>query len=312
MDQIKLLHNKGVLAINMPGMPPEEKTIIVLGVARGGTSMVAGALHHLSVSMGERLSPVYEDVLLSEAVEQSRVTDMVSIIAHNNATHRVWGWKRPSAIRHVGAWHGKFRNPFYVVVFRDVFAIANRNRISMFSDVVANMQDATQQFRLILNFIAGLQEPALLVSYEKAMTGPEHFVHALRDFVGVGDKSAINAAIGFIKPDSEIYLRASRITSAIGSLDKAQGNRISGWAMYSQAPKQVAKLLIKINDDREFVVLADHFRQDLLSKSIHPTGNCGFVLTLPAENVLRPGDTVSTRVVGDIKDLRNSPVRISN
>jgi hypothetical protein len=310
MEHIELLYNKGVLAINMPDVSPEAKTVIVLGVARGGTSMVAGALHHLGVSMGEKLSAVYEDLVLSGAVEQDRIEDIASIIAHRNAAHSIWGWKRPSAIKHAEAWHGKFRNPFYVVVFRDLFAIANRNRISMLSDVVVNMRDANRQFKLILDFIAGLKEPMLLVSYEKAMIDPQYFVSNLRDFVGTGDEASIGAAVGFIEPNPVVYLKGSRITDAKGSLDEARGNRISGWAMYPKAPKRLAKVLIKINDDREFVVVADHFRQDLLDKGIHPTGKCGFVLTLPAEGVLRPGDAVSIHVDGDNKDLKNSPAKV--
>lgn len=310
MDQIKLLHNKGVLAINMPDALPEEKTVIVLGAARGGTSMVAGALHHLGVWMGENIAPVYEDVALSEAVEQGRIEDIDSIIAHHNEAHSIWGWKRPSAVKHADTWHGKFRNPFYVVVFRDLFAIANRNRISMLSDVVANMRDATQHFESILDFITKLKEPTLLVSYEKAMIDPQHFVNNLRDFVGIGDETAIDAAVGFIEPNPEVYLKASRITNSKGVVDRVGSDKISGWAMYSQAPKRLAKVLIKINDDREYVVVADHFRQDLLDKGIHPTGKCGFLLTLAAEDILRTGDTVSMRVVGDIKDLKNSPATV--
>jgi hypothetical protein len=311
VDQIKLLYNKGIFSINMSNPSPVEKTVIVLGVARGGTSMVAGALHYLGVPMGEKLSAVYEDIALSTAVEQGRTKDIASIIVHRDSIHSTWGWKRPSAIKHLRNWHGKFRNPFYVVIFRDLFAIANRNRISMRSDVITSMRDSIRQFDLILDFIARFQEPTLFVSYEKAMVEPKHFVCNLRDFVEVGNEAAIDAAVEFVKPNPELYLRSSRITQTKGVLDKARGNRISGWAMYSQTPKRVARLLIKVNDDKEFAILADHFRQDLLDKGIHPTGKCGFVLTLSAEDILRPGDIVSMRVIDDIKDLKNSPVRVT-
>jgi SAM-dependent methyltransferase len=76
-------------------------------------------------------------------------------------------------------------------------------------------------------------------------------------------------------------------------LDKAEGRRISGWAMYPQFPHQKIKLLIKINSKKEFVVNADLFRQDLLAKGIHPTGHCGFGLTLQEEDILHTGDSVS-------------------
>lgn len=311
MDQTDLLYNKGILAINTPNISLQQKTVIVLGVARGGTSMVAGALHHLGVSMGEKLSTVYEDVALSEAIEQHRMEDITSLIAHKNERYELWGWKRPSAINYILAWEGRFRHPYYIVVFRDLFAIANRNRISMLSDVTDSMRHAVRQFNLILDFVEKAKEPTLLVSYEKAMDDPRYFIHTLSNFVGLDDKNAIDRAIAFIEPNPEAYLKASRITGTKGVVDTAEGNRIAGWAMYPQMPQKVAEVRIRINNDREFLVIADRFRPDLLNKQIHPTGNCGFLLTLSAENSLRPGDVVSMRVVGDIKDLGKSPVTIS-
>lgn len=306
MDQTDLLHNKGVLAINIPIASPEEKTVIVLGAARGGTSMVAGALHRLGVFMGEGLSEVYEDVALSQAVEQNRIGDIISLIARNNEAHSLWGWKRPSAIKHVSVWEGKLRNPHYIVVFRDLFAIANRNRISMLSNVTDSMRDAARQFNLILDFVGQVKEPILLVSYEKAMDDPQHFVHALNNFVGLNGRSPIDDAIAFIKRNPENYLKMSRITNAIGAVDIAEGNRIGGWAMYPQSPQRVAEVRIQINNDREFIVPATHFRKDLLEKGVHPTGHCGFLVVLATEDTLQSNDVVRIRVIGDITDLRRS------
>lgn len=81
-------------------------------------------------------------------------------------------------------------------------------------------------------------------------------------------------------------------------LDRAQGNTISGWAMYLATPQREMKLLIKVKD-KDFFVVADGFRPDLLKKGIHPTGNCGFTLKLSAEDALSPNDTVYVLAVGD-------------
>ncbi|CAE6518399.1 conserved hypothetical protein [Nitrosomonas nitrosa] len=307
---MKVMTSEDIFAINMPDISHQEKTVIVLGVARGGTSMVAGALHHLGIPMGENLSTVYEDVALSKAIEQNCVEDIASIITDRNATLLVWGWKRPSAIKHVGAWLGKFRNPYYVVVFRDLFSIANRNRISMLSDVVSNMRDANMQYELLLNFITGLSSPILLISYEKAMANPLNFVCNLRDLLGINAEVAIDTAINFIKPNPEDYLKASRITDATGIVELVDSKIISGWAMHTQDKNRPAKVIIRINNEFEFSVIANFFRQDLLDKGIHPTGKCGFMLTIPTENSLHPNDIVTVRVVGDIKDLKNSPAKV--
>lgn len=310
MEQIELLYNKGVFAINEQDSAPEQRTIIVLGAARGGTSMVAGALHHLGVPMGEGLSAVYEDVALSSAIEENREGDVDALIAARNAMHPVWGWKRPSAISHRSAWEGKFLNPRFVVVFRDPFAIANRNRISMLSDVVANMRAALGHLESMIGFLEVTSEPILLVSYEKAMADPEHFVEQLRKFVGLSEDVPIDAAVRFIQPNPEAYLRGSRITNAKGVLDRAEGRRIAGWAMLVQAPNLVAKIRICINDEREYVLPANIYRKDVQEKGLHPTGRCGFLLELPADQPLVAGDVVSARVEGDIRDLVRSPLVI--
>lgn len=93
------------------------------------------------------------------------------------------------------------------------------------------------------------------------------------------------------------HLRPIRVDKRF-VLDKAQGNTISGWAMYSATPHRKMQLLIKVKD-KEFFVVADRFRSDLLQKGIHPTGNCGFLLKLPAEDILFPSETVYVLAVGD-------------
>ncbi|MDQ3797346.1 MAG: hypothetical protein M3294_07255, partial [Pseudomonadota bacterium] len=69
-DPLDALINLGFHELR-PSTGPVEKTVIVLGVARGGTSMVAGALSKLGVYMGDAITGVvFEDLTLSRAVER--------------------------------------------------------------------------------------------------------------------------------------------------------------------------------------------------------------------------------------------------
>lgn len=77
------------------------------------------------------------------------------------------------------------------------------------------------------------------------------------------------------------------------ALDIANGNKISGWAMYTSKPHQPVKLLIRVNHSKDFIVPAHLYREDLLTKSIHPTGKCGFMVMLSEKDFLIPGDNVS-------------------
>jgi len=300
------LYNRGCWVMR-PARDVEEKTLVVLGAARGGTSMIAGALHRLGVPMAERTGVVYEDVPLSEAVEKGDLEALERLIAERNARHPVWGWKRPSSLRFRERWIGRFRNPHYVAVFRDLFAIANRNRLSMQSEVLQNMRHSQEHFGLLLDFLQADAAPVLLVSYEKAMAHPEHFVGALREFVGTGDAAQVQAALRSIEADSATYLKTSRIAGALGVLDKIQADRVAGWALFRDAPHKPVQVKITVNGEREYTVTANRLRPDLKTKGLHPTGERGFALRLAGAERLRPGDEVAARVVGDIVDLRNSP-----
>ena len=61
------------------------RTIIVLGLARGGTSLVAGALESLGVFMGDgSCPPVFEDLRIGEAIAQGRFSAVDGIIEDYN------------------------------------------------------------------------------------------------------------------------------------------------------------------------------------------------------------------------------------
>ncbi|GAB6142402.1 hypothetical protein JCM14076_31310 [Methylosoma difficile] len=306
-DATKVLENKGVLVINPFESLPSERTVIVLGAARGGTSMVAGVLHQLGVSMGDKLSSVYEDLELSEAIEANNQGRIAAVIKKRDDVQKIWGWKRPTSAKYIDNWRGKFRNPMFVVVFRDIFAIANRNRISVLGEVLSDMRNILKHFGFILDFLESDNSPTLFVSYEKAMDDPAYFVNKISNFVGLGDEESIRKAIDFVEPNPITYLKSSRITETNGIVDKITVDRIYGWAIYKKRPNKPVKLIITINNNRVYEVIADQLRIGLKNKGIHSTGRCGFDLKLIGNQVLKPGDLVSVRADGDISDIRNSP-----
>jgi len=301
------LDNTGFLRINWPGPPPAERTLIVLGVARSGTTMVSGALHHLGIDMGMGGKPntVYEDVALSEAVEGKDTNRLKSLIAQKNAERKVWGWKRPSAYEHIERVKRQFRNPEFLVIFRDVFAIANRNRISVRSDLLANMAHTVEQYRQLMAIISKSNERMALISYEKAMLNPGRFVGQLAAYAGVSDQKHIRAARRFVRETPADYLMTSRTWGGYGFLDRAEASFVSGWAMMRGTTEPVS-IDVWINDQHAGTVLANQYRKDLAQKA-HPTGECGFRLVLPDDRRLKEGDVVRVRIKGEVKDINNSP-----
>ena len=109
--------SRGMLCRNYPPLYTEshQRTVIVLGVPRGGTSMVAKILSVLGVFMGDKLGATYEDPDFFRVMQrfgnmppwrrkwhflQRRkvLSDIQSLVAQRNVDHEVWGWKFPGVI----------------------------------------------------------------------------------------------------------------------------------------------------------------------------------------------------------------------
>lgn len=281
--------------------------MIVLGSARGGTTMVAAVLQALGVFMGEKLGPVLEDVALSKAVESRDSESIGKIATQRNAEHAVWGWKRPSALEYSDAWKGQFRNPYFIAIFRDPFAIANRNRISMLSDVFPDMERSVQYFGHLVAFLRKQNAPLLLCSYEKAIAAPEKFVRAVDDFLGLNSAQAWAAAASRINVASREYLETSRITNSLGHLDTATERYCSGWAFYPKQPARPAMVQISVNGELMATVPAQLPRPDVKQSGAHPTGNCGFRFEWSPGALPQIGDRVEARAEGDTSFLNGSP-----
>lgn len=185
------LINTGVLQLNKTTIQEQEKTVIVLGAARGGTTMVASVLNALGVYMGKETGTLIEDVEIISAVRTGNSVLMKELVDNRNANYPIWGWKRPSAIRYYPFWKDSFRNPYIIAIFRDPFAIANRNRISMLADIHKNMKNSIHDLNLMVSIIKDTNAPVLLCSYEKVLLSPEDFVHSVDNFLDLNSPKQI-------------------------------------------------------------------------------------------------------------------------
>lgn len=309
MNDADLLVNRGLLPLNLPEEPPPQRTAVVIGVARGGTTMAASVLQALGVYMGDRLGPVLEDLTLSKAVESKDTRAVDAIVAERNERFDVWGWKRPAAFRYAPVWQPRLRNPYLIVVYRDPFAIANRNRISMLQECLHGIKDATRQLEQLNGFVQEARVPTLLCSYEKAMTRPEDFVSGVTAFLGLEGEGRHKAAVAAIGANRR-YLRSSRITAARGYVDIVNRQYCAGWAFYIRQPnrqvgrqRRAATVIVMVNGTEAGRIPADSPRPDVRAAGFHETGNCGFCFYWPATAVPGEGDLVTVRVEGDLYPL---------
>lgn len=182
---------------------PGGKCFVCIGSARGGTSMVAGAMHAAGVNMGFDLTDTHEDPIFAGR----GVNTMTIEIERRKAmgmSH--WGWKFPNAPVYLDKLRPQLPNTHLVVVTRDPVATAKghlrwhgRDDLAALSDVMV-----TSQRNLLMALT--WQVPALLVSYEKALAFPRNFIAEFCVFAGLPVPSNVNDIVAFMAPGA--YKRA--------------------------------------------------------------------------------------------------------
>jgi hypothetical protein len=208
------LKNDGFTVLNgSQSYSDEYVTLICVGVARSGTSLIGAVLRQFGVFLGEKADPaVFEDTVLSNALEAGDLDRFDQIIENYNKEHKVWGFKRPEAFGLLTQNLNKFRNPRLIVMLRDPASIAKRNEISMHTDFLEQLKRAAERTLDLVHFVESIEVPILVISYEKALSDPNCLVEKLAKFCGIKlDESLRTAALAVIENGPELYLQSSRV-----------------------------------------------------------------------------------------------------
>lgn len=307
--------NSGFWLLNstqMEAIPPA--TVVVAGLGRSGTSMLAAVLQAAGICMGELTATgTHEDQQLAALLQQRRRRDLRQLIAQRDAAYELWGFKLPSRQILEHSLFRMLRRPYLVVIFRDILAIAGRRQISRGEQLMTQLTQSLREYHRLLSFLQDIDLPCLLISYEKALLSPDVLIDQLDHFLGLNlDSSSKSACRASIEVSPEIYRREVRNEQGWqGRLEEIQRDRIMGWAFVDQAAAP-ATVEILINGFRRHSCRADKPRPDVQKEHQLDTSACGFCLELsqPSEQ-LQAGDRVSGRVANMKMDLRNSPLTFS-
>jgi hypothetical protein len=226
------LINNGVIVINKDKSKSFKKTIVILGVARSGTSMVAKVLEQLGVFMGQnRDQAVFEDVQIARILEGNfKKQELLDLIEERNSKYDIWGFKRPGALNYITKYSSYFRNIHFIIPFRDILAIAQRNKLSMKMDFMKSLRRANSQYLNVIDLVATSQNPYLLFSYEKSLTKKKEFVYSLIEFLEIDpSEDLIEKAISSIEVDCHNYLLSSRVKGDDGNFKVGGNQTIFGW-----------------------------------------------------------------------------------
>ena len=205
-------------AINLGHMvlraaPPAgaARTIIISGVARSGTSMIAHIVRQAGVPLGPTADPVVaEDTQIAAAARLGRAS-LRAIIAERNRSATVWGFKLPNIHTCLSARRlALFRNPVVILAVRDPVAVAQRNVVSMHAVPADALAEAVRDLQGLWRYASRIAVPVLLLSYEKAIRHPDHTVRLVRDFCGIGG-DADPAGASPIRPEDAAYRQAASL-----------------------------------------------------------------------------------------------------
>ena len=172
-------------------------TVVILGLAHCGTTMVARCLEILGVPMagGTRYKPdKWEDLGIIKALQDEHA--FATIVETRNT--RTWGFKYPGAWKFAPLLKKYLISPVYLAIYKDPVSVTLRR----FGTITAHKLRNT--IRQMEDSIDGIMEsglPVEFLSYKDAIAGPREFVERLADLAGVPVLiERLDAAESYIRP----------------------------------------------------------------------------------------------------------------
>lgn len=165
-----------------------QRTYIVIGLGRSGTSFVASVLAYLNIFMGDAATErTLEDSRLGRPMDARDTETAAMVIADYNDRFDVWGYKRSSMLLHAKSTEGLFRNPHYIFTHRDFFAIGLRNEIAISRDITESLRKCADASKHIYTLMETSTAPSLHLSFEVMNAEPLRAAEIIRDFVRPDD-----------------------------------------------------------------------------------------------------------------------------
>jgi len=283
----------------------QEKTLLVTGLARSGTSMLAALLQAAGIWLGDHVyDPINEDAEITQMLRARDFARLDALIDRQNARTPVWGFKMPDL--HQFLQHdelGRFRNPQLIVMSRDPVAVAVRNALSEQVDGTQALIETTSAMHSLAHFVRASHLPYLFLSYEKALIFPRVFIDNVLNFCGIAATAAKrDELLRHVQPNRTQYvLTAKRIFE--GHLEGVLDGRLYGWARHMGNLTPVLLDLL-IDDKLVTTFSASEFRDDLLAANLG-NGNHAFFLDV-ADFAIAENSVIRIRINRRTFELANS------
>lgn len=211
-----------------------QKTYVVLGSPRGGTSLIAGSLKVLGVYMGENPTEQYEDPDFKLTPREAALARkrLSPVIARRNREHEFWGWKLPNNIYYIREVVGALINPVFIFVYRSPLEIARssckHDRRDWSKEKANLLRAAERHTAMVRAFQDELPESAEVHEFqlEAIQANPAAFADAIVRITN-RDQEFVPEVLSFINPGGG-YNR--KLLTRKGRPRKATGKGRGLWA----------------------------------------------------------------------------------
>lgn len=200
--------HSAVRFVNKSPVEDHQKTVIVLGCSRGGTSAIAGLCRELGVSFGDEVHPIKHEWSPIVYSNDGTVDQAASLrnIESMNAKNDVWGWKSPKDMFALDQITSVVKNPHVIIIFRNMADVIASSAHHEALPLEAQAEHIGDIHRFLGHIVTFGTDPIAIISYERMIADTASTVDALTGWLGIKPTTRqIKAAKSFCRADNRIY-----------------------------------------------------------------------------------------------------------
>ena len=254
----KLASRSPIIWFNRTTRLPNQHTIIIVGVERGGTSMVAGVIRSFGLYGGRRLGRNHEN----PAFLTDNENDLKTAINRMDKQADVWWVKIPKLSTKLDFITSQVRNPIVIFVTRNWTAILNSWIQRGAGDPNQIAKHCLYYYSQALSSISKREYPAFAVDYEYACRFPNAFIKAISEAIRIEiDNEMLSRAQKMITEDGGGYIDLPEFNFSIKAIKNTTVGECEGLSAHRFDSSEV-----KLSLQKHKLHLASH--QNLKSNMV--------------------------------------------
>lgn len=176
----------------------KEKTVILVGINRTGTSATAAMIHSMGIDMdgsedGHFERPYFKNGIIDTELLREQIERL-------NQRHYHWGLQANPNITQIEKIADMVRNPWLIVVMRDPVATLTRwSSIESINEPIGNLDKILDQQRRLVGILRIVTMPAIAISFERLRLMPKKVARSVSLLLNVSPD--LNQVVKVINPE---------------------------------------------------------------------------------------------------------------